>query len=437
MLERLRYHLFWSVDFLKGSPVSKHYKDIQSILENYDSDNSLNKKKQYLNSLLNHAVEHVEFYKKYAKFNSLEDFPVVNQRILKDNFEAVQAVNFKAKKNFKMSTSGSTGTPFTILQNPNKKLRNTADTIYFKKQIGYEVGHKIYYIRRWFKKLKGHPPWANKIKNVIEIDVADFSQDYLKKFIEGLESDKSKKVILAYSSALREICKYLDTKESKEVNANVECIISMAEGLSEQTRKSLKNYFRAPVYSRYSNNENGILSLQLFETDPSYQINWASYHIELLHPEKDEPVPFGQVGRVVVTDLFNYCMPFIRYDTGDMAIMVQNDTFNSAPALLEIVGRKMDVIYDTSGNPISSFIVFHLDAYPPQINQFQFIQEGEKQYVIKLNVTSNEVVDEVEIVDLYKSYLGKDANIDFFYQDIIPVLASGKRRLTINNYLDA
>lgn len=435
MLERLRYHLFWSVDFLKGSPVSKHYKDIQSILENYDSDNSLNKKKQYLNSLLNHAVEHVEFYKKYAKFNSLEDFPVVNQRILKDNFEAVQAVNFKAKKNFKMLTSGSTGTPFTILQNPNKKLRNTADTIYFKKQIGYEVGHKMYYIRRWFKKLKGHP-WANKIKNVIEIDVADFSQDYLKKFIEGLESDKSKKVILAYSSALREICKYLDTKESKEVNANVECIISMAEGLSEQTRKSLKNYFRAPVYSRYSNNENGILSLQLFETDPSYQINWASYHIELLHPEKDEAVPFGEVGRVVVTDLFNYCMPFIRYDTGDMAIMVQNDTFNSAPALLEIVGRKMDVIYDTSGNPISSFIVFHLDAYP-QINQFQLIQEGEKQYVIKLNVTSNEVVDEVEIVDLYKSYLGKDAKIDFFYQDIIPVLASGKRRLTINNYLDA
>ncbi|MBC7000089.1 phenylacetate--CoA ligase family protein [Cytophaga sp. FL35] len=433
MLERLRYHLFWSVDFLKGSPVRKHCKDIQSILENYDSDSSIDKKKQYLNKLLDHAVKFVEFYNKYKGFNRLEDFPVVNQGILKNNFETIQASNYRGRKHFKMSTSGSTGTPFTILQNADKKVRNTADTIYFKKQIGYEVGHRMYYIRRWFKKLKS-TPWSNKIKNVVEVDVTDFSQEYLKKFIEDLENDKSKKVILAYSSALREICKYLDNAESEGVETNLECIISMAEGLSTQTRKSLKKYFKAPVYSRYSNNENGILSLQLSEIDPYFQINWASYHIEILHPERDEPVAFGQIGRVVITDLFNYHMPFIRYDTGDMAVMEENDTFNSAPAFKEIIGRKMDVIYDTSGNPKSSFIIFHLDAYP-QIDQFQIIQQAKKQYVIKLNVKNKRKVNELEIIKLYKSYLGDDAEIDFEYEDVIPTLTSGKRRLTINNYI--
>ena len=33
-LEKLRYYSFWGVDFLKGSKVRYHYRDVRFILEN-------------------------------------------------------------------------------------------------------------------------------------------------------------------------------------------------------------------------------------------------------------------------------------------------------------------------------------------------------------------------------------------------------------------
>ena len=62
--------------------------------------------------------------------------------------------DFKNKISFEVSTSGSTGTPFKVLQDKNKKDRNVADTIYFGEKSGYELGHKLFYLRAWSSLIK-------------------------------------------------------------------------------------------------------------------------------------------------------------------------------------------------------------------------------------------------------------------------------------------
>jgi len=330
-----------------------------------------------------------------------------------------------------MSTSGSSGTPFTTLQNADKKRRNTADAIYLKQQAGFEIGYRLYYVRKWFKMHKRD--WlTTEMRNIRMVNVTEFTDAYLSDFIQTLKKDSSSKVILAYSSALRDICKYLDKIGADPLQTNISCIIAMAQGLSDYTRKTLKKYFNAPILLRYSNMENGILSLQLSEINNHLQINWASYFVEILHPVKDVPVKEGEFGRVVITDLFNYCMPFIRYDTGDLARMLPDTVFNSAPAFSKVEGRKMDAIFDTKGKIQSSFIIFHLESYP-EIKQFQFIQGGQKQYTLKLNIEGI-FQHEKTLIELFKGYLGADAEIRIIYKDEIPQLSSGKRRLIINNY---
>ena len=333
-----------------------------------------------------------------------------------------------------MQTSGSSGTTTTTLQNADKKRRNTADTIYFKKRAGFELGFRLYYIRKWFK-MHTKSPIVTWLRNIIMVDVTLFSDAYLSEFINKLKSDKSTKVLLGYSSAYRDICKYLDNINSGPIETNISCIIAMSEALSDKTKISLEKYFKAPVLSRYSNLENGIFAMQIPNQGNNFHINWASYHIELLHPENNNPVGYGELGRVVITDVFNYCMPIIRYDTGDLAIMTNKNTFfNNAPAFTKIEGRKMDLLYDTKGNAQSPFMVFHLESYP-EIKQFQLIQDGEKEYTIKLNI--DEIFrDEKSLIDLYIGYLGDDANIEIEYVKEIPQLSSGKRRLTVNNFLN-
>ncbi|WKX77502.1 CoF synthetase [Zobellia laminariae] len=362
LAEKLRNKIFWSLDALKGGKLIAHYRDIAQILENYDTPESQKRRANLLKQLLKHASATTEFYKEYKNLQNLEDFPVIDKCIIRDNFDAFQSTEYIDKSKQKVSTSGSSGTPFMVYQNSNKVIRNRADTIYLQGIVGFKIGYRLYYIRQWLEKFRLNS-LTRRMRNIEMVNVADFSDNYLEKLIANLRKDTSTKVLLSYSSALREICNYLERVSAKPIETNISSIIAMAEGLSDDTRDKLIKYFNTDVYLRYSNQENGILSLQLSKINNSLQINWASYYIEILHPEKDIPMEYGELGRVVVTDLFNYCIPFIRYDTGDFAIMTQDGAFfNESPAFLRVEGRKMDIIYDTQGlswYPVTTFITWN------------------------------------------------------------------------------
>jgi len=98
--------------------------------------------------------------------------------------------------------------------------------------------------------------------------------------------------------------------------------------------------------------------------------------------------------------------------------------------LQHVEGRKMDMIYNTQGELITSYITYHLLKYD-KIKQFQLIQENHNTYIIKLNVY-NDFDQQNYIIDEFKNHLGEDANIKVIYVNDIPLLHSGKRKLVIN-----
>ncbi len=75
--------------------------------------------------------------------------------------------------------------------------------------------------------------------------------------------------------------------------------------------------------------------------------------IEILKHDTGEPVSIGEVGRVVFTDLYSFAVPLIRYDTGDLAMKgAEKDGWITI--LASIQGRRVDVIYDTEDNRLTS-----------------------------------------------------------------------------------
>ncbi len=426
--EKIRYIFYWFLDFLNGSKVRKHYKDVKFILENYNTIESNNKRDKYLLDLLNHATKTVPYYKKNSSFSSIQDFPVVSKSMIRDmkNFISHEYVS---KKSFKISTSGSTGTPFTVLQDKNKRARNTADTIYFGEKAGYKLGYKLFYIRLWGGALR-KSKLISFFQNVRTVKSNGLAQRAIDDIIIELERGASNKAIIGYASSLRDICFHLNTKNTKPLDVNMKSIIANSEALGYSTRLSLKKYFGIDPISRYSNMENGILSQQILGKGTNFLINWASFFIEILEVDRDVPVKYGEIGRVVVTDLFNYYMPMIRYDTGDLAIIdIDKNNFNSIPVFYKVEGRRMDTIYNTSGVPVT-YAVYDLE-YFPEVKQFQLIQEAQKNYLIKLSIDKAfEQEDKLRNV-FYKS-LGEDAIIKIECVDEIPILSSGKRKLTIS-----
>jgi phenylacetate-CoA ligase len=142
------------------------------------------------------------------------------------------------------------------------------------------------------------------------------------------------------------------------------------------------------------------------------------------------------LGRIVITDLFNYSMPMIRYDTGDIGMFENLPTkSNPFPVLKNIEGRKMDSVYDTKGKIISSFVIyFYFYKYYPLLKQHQFIQIGKKEYLIKLNTYTGSFEHEQKLIESIQEDFGKDAFVKISLVNEIPSLSSGKRKKVVNSY---
>lgn len=424
--------IFYLNDKIRGGIISKHLKDIDSIIKDPLTENSKKKIENRKNELFEYAIKNVPFYRNNAASyseNLLVSFPVVNKNIIRDNINAFISDNYNINSLSKVVTSGSTGTPFSIYHDRNKKARNTADTIYFGELAGFSIGTQLNYLKIWTKvnrksKLKS---W---LENIIPVDVTELSDNEIKKLVLKFKSQKNEKAFLGYSSALESICEYLKKNEPNTKINNVSAIIAMSEGISLNTKKKLEFFFQKQPVSRYSNVENGILAQQSVDGSEEFTVNWASYHIEILDLIKDNSVPYGEAGRIVITDLFNYAMPMIRYDTGDIGIL-NNDNSSGIPKLTNVEGRKMDMVFTTKGDLVSSFTITNNMWLYPEIKQYQFIQTSKSNYLFKLNLEGKFHREQL-LISEFKKYFGEDAEISVEYVNEIPLLNSGKRKKVMN-----
>jgi phenylacetate-CoA ligase len=427
ILEFIRNKTFWLIDTLKGKPVKKHYVEIRNILDNFDK--SAKKRETNIKALLKHSITTTPFYKNLnLTEHDFEQFPVINKNIINNDLKAFRSRAYVGKKTTIKFTSGSTGTPFKVFHNQNKIYRNNADTIYFSRLAGFKVGYQLWYLRYWglnFKKSK----FKNWIQNLKPVKVLNLSENRIESIIKKIKRSRGNKGWLGFPSAFEQICKYLDHKNAEPIDANFKFIIGMSEGINDYTKKRMSYYFNCPMVSRYSNMENGILAQQL-ANQVVFQMNWASYYFEILNMDNDQIAKKGELGRIVVTDLYNYAMPLIRYDTGDIGTI---DYTASPPTLKKIEGRKTDAIFDTQGDIVSSFIMINSIRYKG-IKQIQLIQEDRINYTIKLNCTKR-FKSRKKLTKKFKKFLGSDAEIKIEVTDEIPLLTSGKRKMTLNNYV--
>lgn len=417
----IRYNVFALLDKLSGGNTLKDVLDIRRRVESGLPNTKA------LEDLLKHATESVPAYSGLKGICDLSKFPVVNKSILRDNLEQYLSSKYNKKSLTSTTTSGSTGTPFTAYFDGRKVRRHRAALIYWNSQAGAPIGQRLYYLRVW-NNLNKKGGIKQLIENIIPIEVSHFDKCRSAQLVREIENYDSPVAILGFASAISELVRF-----ERTCPTNLKGIITMSEHMSEGLRQDAIFRYGIPVIARYSNMENGFMAQQTKDSG-AYLINTADFYIEILKLDKDESTNFGEKGRIVVTDLFNYAMPFVRYDTGDIGAIEKNS--NGQLILTTIEGRKTDVITDTIGNIVSSHVVTNTFWLFPDIIQFQFVQNGQKNYKIVLNTGGGKssLKHSDELVAKLKTYLGEDAEFTFEYVDEVPVLSSGKRRYIINNY---
>ena len=421
--ERLRWMGFWMLDKTKGGKIREYYDQIRYAWKEGSSVEETEKKIQ---DLIAHAVKTTDFYKDYPEDISLKDLPVVNKDTFRQQYDRFISSTYKdAPDNRVMCTSGSTGTPLRR----DKIRHNTAGGIFLGAAAGYYIGMKEAFIRVWVNNVK-KSKFQLIQENMIMMDSSRMDEQALAEMFHTIEKKKVK-CLVGYSSALGELSDYIRRSGRDCSNCSVRAIIPISETMPEPVRRTLEKQFGCPVRSWYSNEENGIMGLQN-EKDEGYRIDTETYYYEILKMDSDEPAEPGELGRIVITDLFNYAFPILRYDNGDTAVAVRKEKNGRFKLYLsELYGRRSDLIYDCKGNAVTPYIITNNLWDIEGVKQYRFIQEDVKDYTIWLNGDPAKM-DQEEILGRIRPYLGDEARIKVEIVDEIPVLASGKRKYIEN-----
>lgn len=421
----MRNRGFWTIDWLKGRTVRKHYIDIKNTMQRKEN---VNKARESLQSLLTHATQNCSFYAPFAN-TPISEFPIIDKDLIRSRHSEFLAKPFVTAKLHRMSTSGSTGTPFSVVQNYEKRSRVLAEIVYFGELCGYTIGQRYAFIRSWNSQSR-KSPLESFLQNLIAIDTSRLDEESLETMRSLLKRDKRLSCILGYASSLDLLAQHLLEKgETPESFKRMKVVISGAELLSDKARRNLKRVFGCNVVSRYSNQENGLIAQEV--SDNVFLINRASYYLEFLKPNSNEHARPGELSRIVLTDLFNYAMPMIRYDTGDLAIFDEHPDYGRV--ITSIEGRVRDFFYDTQDRLLSpSAITVQMWKFD-RLRQFQFIQDGRAKYLLKVNGARG-VYEDDDFIEVIENIVGKKANITIEHVDGIPQLQSGKFRQVICNY---
>lgn len=430
LLEFARGSVFWILDALKGGKVKSAHTTLHNCEDGIWSEEKIKEyQMEQVQRLLTHAKSTVPFYR-YQTSTDLRDWPVVNKNVLRSSGDAVLSSQYTKDSLIAMSTSGSTGTPFTCWQNVDKKKHVNAETLYYNGKTGFAIGRRIIYLRSVVAETQ-KSAFQQFSQNIYLLDCTDLSDKGIEEKLEYIRKHTSHcgAMMMGYSSTLDAFRKYFEKNGYDNAKGcNLYGIIGGSTMLYDETRAAMEKAFGCRCYSRYANEENGFLG-QDDKKNNVFLMNRADYFTEVLMMDSDEPAQLGEIGRIVITDLWNYAMPMIRYDTGDVGAWVRYQGTERL-AIGNFGGRSVDMIFNAAGETVSPHSISTAMWAYKNVQQYQFAQIGKGQYEMRLNAVS--AVNEEQLIADLKKVVGEKATITLKYYDEIPVLASGKRRYIVN-----
>ncbi|MDX2225931.1 MAG: capsule biosynthesis protein CapK [Verrucomicrobiae bacterium] len=358
----------------------------------------------WLSVFLETSHRTVPFYRRYGALpKGLTDWPLIGRSdvaadpalFVRDHVPVARLIHYR--------TSGTTGHPLSVPSHPRVAACYLAFHLRALKRLGMTLRHGAGQVgvvilgcqKKCFTYVSVTPLQGESGLAKINLHPDDWRHpDDRVKYLEALNAEVVAGDPLSFVELLR-----LDPNIFPRV------IFSTAMALEGGMRKQLEERYQCPVLDFYSLNEAGPVAV--YDADlGGHVLLQPRLHVEILG-ENQQPLSLGQRGEITLTGGFNFCLPLVRYRTGDQASL---EWRRGEPVLIGLQGRPPVRFFGSGGHRINNVDVTHV-LQSLGLVQFTLHQAEDRSLAFKGVAISGR---EGEIQAALKGLFGEDQTIHVF-----------------------
>lgn len=373
------------------------------------------------------AMEHTSFYPKFygaagfeigdiGKDGWFERLPVVTKKELREHFD--EFVNPDLRQFLKVSTTGgSTGAPTKT--GYDGRIPEEVYSWRLQSRFGVHPWDDHAYVWRdtrtsWLAKFKNAALWwpTRHLKLNASFITDEAIVDFLKKF------NRLKPVLLqGYVGAVTQVAQYVVDHYGAQGTARPtmhrpKVVWTTSAPLRPSNRALIEKAFGAPVCDEYGSCELRWIACQCSECK-GLHVNVEHVHIEFVN-ERNKPVPKGEYGRTLLTNLEDEVFPLIRYENNDRGRWLTEPCScgRTLPCIDSVKGREVESFVLPSGKVINGeFLTTIFDSKPDVATNFRVTQHKDLSITVEYVPGRAEMPRNIE--DGFRAAIGGEVSVEF------------------------
>ncbi len=385
-----------------------------------------------LQPLIRHAFSKVPYYRSLFKqydlrmrdIQSFDDFskiPLLTKRDMQQSLDQMVAEGTDTSCLPLNSTGGSTGMPLNFYQDDSYIQWADAARLRAWKYMMGATDHDLEAVFWGATRDIGTGITLRKMiyhvfrDGIIPLNTFDLDEKMLNKYLRYYNLLKPR-ILRGYATSLYYVARYV---ESKGISiSKPRAIISSTEVLHARMRETIERIFACKVFDSYGCREVSQVATEC-EAHNGLHMVFENQYVEL----------DGQ--DILVTNLNNYIMPFIRYKIGDLASAIDYYPCSCgrfSPRIMSLAGRDNDNIELPNGKVINGeyfeFLFFGMSS----IIQYQVIYfRNTDKLIVRLHVADS-FNDVGALVKKTMQEKFNYENVAIEYTDVFDKTQAGKLR---------
>ncbi|MBL8362818.1 MAG: phenylacetate--CoA ligase family protein [Rubrivivax sp.] len=397
-----------------------------------------------LRSLLVDAGRHVPYWRALyerigfqpqalAGLADLRALPLLTKADIRAHADAMKHPQARGLARF--NTGGSSGEPLIFYIGKERVSHDVAAKWRATRWHGVDIGDREAVV--WGSPIELGAQdrlrrWRDRLLRTRLLPAFAMSEERLDGFVADLRAQRPR-MLFGYPSALSHIARHAERRGQRMDDLGVRVAFVTSERLYNDQREAIGRVFGCRVANGYGGRDAGFIA---------HECEHGGMHVtaeDIVVETVDDagaPVPDGSPGEVVVTHLATHDFPFIRYRTGDVAVLDRHGRCacgRSLPMLREIQGRSTDFVVAADGTVMHGLALIYIVRDLPGVRSFKIVQESLQRTDVQLVVDA--AFDRTRMDAIARDFrrrLGAEVQVDVRLVDAIAPERSGKFRYVVS-----